>query len=86
MSTKAGALILVRVTYRKLPGAKFAGALWQDSRLVFQCDHDHGWQGSAKNCADRTANRWPGRERTLHGPSRVPAYRLPWLPDIRRRT
>jgi hypothetical protein len=85
VSTQTGVLIMVRVTYRNRPGAKFAGALWQDSRLVFQCDHEHGWQGAAKSCADGTADRWPGRERTLYGPSRAPVYKLPWLPDIRRK-
>jgi len=77
-------LVYTRVTYRNKPGANFAGALWQDSRLVWECEHTHGWQGSAKNCADRTADQWPGRGRTLYGPSRVPAYSLPRLPDIRK--
>jgi len=77
-------LVLTRVTYRKLPGAKFAGALWQGSRLVWVCDHSHGWQGSAKSCADGAADRWPGRSRTLYGPNRAPAYSLPRLPDVRK--
>lgn len=75
--------VYTRVSYRKLAGAKFSGALWQGNRLVFQCDHSHGWQGSAKSCADGTADRWPGRQVSLRGPGRVSRYELPWLPDIR---
>lgn len=79
-----GNMIYTRVTYRKLPGAKFAGALWQDSRLVWVCEHSHGWQGSAKSCADGTAERWPGREKDYEGPRQTCFYRLPELPDIRK--
>lgn len=80
----ADELEVTEVSFRKLPGARFAGALRQGSRLVWACEHSHGWQGGAKSCADGTADGWPGRSRTLNGPGRVPSYQLPRLPDIRK--
>jgi hypothetical protein len=76
--------VYTRWTYRKLPHGMFAGALWQKERLVWQCEHAHAWQGSAKACARGHADRWPGGHRAMNGPDRVPSYQLPWLPDIRK--
>lgn len=76
--------VFTRWTFRKLPQGFFAGALWQGTRLVWVCEHRHAWQGAAKGCAKEAAGSWPGAHRTLNGPGRVPSFRLPWLPDVRK--
>lgn len=75
--------VYTRWTWRRGANGTYAAALWQGGRLVFMCEHAHGWQAGAKDCARGTAERWPGAHRTLDGPGRVPSYRLPWLPEIR---
>jgi hypothetical protein len=75
--------VFTRWTYRRRANGTYAAALWQGSRLVFMCEHSHGWQAGAKDCAKGTAGSWPGAHRVLNGPNRVPTFRLPWLPDVR---